>query len=223
MPMRNAVMPMNGIIGRIILNKDGLYNGNLKHYLQKLSISRCANNPYHNVRHGLHVMMLCASGILFYRETGRLLHLGSARNLLIAALFHDYDHTGRSGNDDLNIQLAIRGLKEHILPEDKISYNDIATLIVGTQYPHVVHPSLVSLSGQILRDADLCQVFSTAWIQQVIFGLAAERGVSPLEILKQQKSFISGIRFETDWAKFMFGDEIQPKLEEVDELLLCYS
>jgi len=76
------------------------------------------------------------------------------------------------------------------------------------------------MSGQILRDADLSQALSPAWIQQTVFGLAAEWGKSPLEALKAEEVFHSNLKFCTVWAKNKFpNDAIQKKAVEARELL----
>src|SRR5271168_1526660 len=50
------------------------------------------NNPYHNFRHTLlHVLWLCEKACRYYQKT---LAPRQMRNLLIAALFHDFDHPG---------------------------------------------------------------------------------------------------------------------------------
>jgi hypothetical protein len=60
---------------------------------------------------------------------------------------------------------------------------------------------------------------SPAWIQQVVFGLAQEWEVSPLEVLKGQGSFLAGLSFCTCWARQLFPQElIHAKIEEVEQL-----
>ncbi|MDP3954167.1 MAG: hypothetical protein Q8Q06_01980 [bacterium] len=140
--------------------------------------------------------------------------------ILIAALFHDFDHSGRVGQDDLEIERAVRGLRANILGIDKYFQNDIEHLIRATEFPYKVPSSELTLEAQILRDADLSQALSVAWIQQVVFGLAEEMRKTPLEILKMQEGFLSNLKFSTDWAKQAFTQEsIELKIEESRELL----
>ena len=142
------------------------------------------------------------------------------RNLLIASLFHDFDHSGTMGDDDLNIIKAIRGLEKHIVLADKSSLEEIKGIIRATQYPYDVASDKLNLSGQIIRDADLSQAFSVAWIQQVIFGLAAEWGKKPIEVLGSQTPFLKSLRLHTKWAQIQFPQEtIDGKIQEVQELL----
>ena len=142
------------------------------------------------------------------------------RNLLIAALFHDYDHLGTLGNDAVNIERAVAGLERHIFPTDIMHLGEIATLIRVTEFPHKTPAHELTLSAKILRDADLCQVFSPSWIQQVVFGLAAEWGKSPLEVLQMQHPFLSHMSFGTEWANTLYPKTVvEEKIKEAITLL----
>jgi hypothetical protein len=147
------------------------------------------------------------------------------RNLLIAALFHDFDHPGHShpGENDpdrINIQIAVAGLRRHILPAEHVFLPEIETLIEVTQYPYKVSGDKLDLRGQIIRDADLAQALSSAWIQQIVIGLAAEWGVHPIEVLRAQASFLAALSLHTRWARELFPQElIQAKIEEGEQLL----
>src|ERR1700745_907355 len=78
----------------------------------------------------------------------------------------------------------------------------------------------LDLLGYIIRDADLAQVLSPVWIQQVVIGLAEEQEVKPLEVLTAQVSFLAALRFNTDWAPQLFPPEfVQAKIEEAKQLL----
>ena len=64
----------------------------------------------------LHVTWLCHQACEFYASelTNR-----QKRDLLIAALFHDFDHSGMMGEDDLNIARALRALDKHLSEDDR--------------------------------------------------------------------------------------------------------
>src|SRR6516225_1943489 len=111
-----------GNIPEIIGNDCGLYEGDLTGYFRAL-IFHATNltRPYHNLRHMLHVTWLCYQAAEFYRDR---LTQRQIRNLLIAALFHDFDHPGHPhpGADDpdgINIGRSIAALRRHIAPEDR--------------------------------------------------------------------------------------------------------
>jgi hypothetical protein len=83
---------ITGDLPEIIGNEENLYEGNLTLYFRILFYnSNNLNNPYHNFRHTLHVLWLCQKACRYYQKK---LTPRQMRNLLIAALFHDFDHPG---------------------------------------------------------------------------------------------------------------------------------
>jgi hypothetical protein len=201
-----------------IRNDRKLYEGDLIHYARVLfHHAQNLSHPYHNFRHMFHVLWLVHDACQFYDS---VLSPRQMRTALIAALFHDFNHCGMMGDDDLNIERAIRGLRKHVATEDQAYVDDIAELIRATQYPNVIPSDALDLCGKILRDADLSQAFSVAWIQQVVFGLAAEWGKKPVELLKLQEPFHRSLIFQTDWARQRFSQEaVDAKINEARELL----
>lgn len=214
----NGISEAKGSIATIIRNDDKLYGGNLVHYFRIIfNHAQNLQNPYHNFRHIFHVLWLCYQACFYYRG-----HFSPEliRDLLIAAMFHDMDHSGMAGNDDLNIERAVRGIQKHILPEDEKNLSRIISLIRITEYPYKVPTEELTLYAQILRDADMAQALNVAWIQQVVFGLAEEWRKSPKEVLEAQINFHGNLKFHTEWAKERFPQtEIDAKIAEAKELL----
>ena len=199
-------MPFSKVTGdlpKIIANQERIYEGNLTFYFRTLFFkSSNIHNPYHNFRHMLHVLWLCHQACRYYQNR---LTPRQMRNLLIAALFHDFDHPGHphpgeNDPDRINIPIAIAGLRRYVMPADRAFLPQIEALIEATHYPYKIGSDKLDLLGQIIRDADLAQALSPAWIQQVVFGLAQEWEVSPLEVLKRQGSFLASLSFSTGWA-----------------------
>jgi hypothetical protein len=219
-------MPVSDVTGdlpKIIANQERLYEGNLTFYFRILFFqSRNLYNPYHNFRHMLHVLWLCHQACRYYQNQ---LTPRQMRNLLIAALFHDFDHPGHphpneDDPDRINIPIAIAGLRRYIMPADRPFLSKIEALIEATHYPYKIGSEKLDLLGQIIRDADRAQALSAAWIQQVVFGLAHEWQVSPLDVLKGQGSFLTGLPFYTCWARQLFPKElIEAKIDEAEQLL----
>jgi hypothetical protein len=214
---------ITGDLPEIIGNEENLYEGNLIFYFRILFYnSTNLGNPYHNLRHTLHVLWLCQKECRYYQKK---LTRRQMRNLLIAALFHDFDHPGHpypgeQDPDRINIRIAIAGLRRHIEADDRASLPEIEALIEATHYPYKTAGEELDLLGKILRDADLAQVFSQVWIQQVVIGLAGERGVKPIEVLRAQEPFINTLSFQTRWARQMFPQElIKAKIEEAEKLV----
>lgn len=178
----------SGTLPKIINNADCLYDGNLIHYF-RVVFQNATNlqNPYHNFLHTFYVLYLCYQACVYYKS--RLTPV-EMRELLIAAILHDVNHPGFIRDDKENILTAFAFLQQHLLPEDRASLDNIRRLIKATQYPYPTRERKLTLRQEIIRDADMGQCFNTAWIQQVIFGLAVEAGMEPLEILKRQIVFI---------------------------------
>jgi hypothetical protein len=106
------------------------------------------------------------------------------------------------------------------MPADRAFLPEIEALIEVTQYPYKIGSEKLDLLGRIIRDADLAQALSPAWIQQVVIGLAQEWRVQPLDVLKSQASFLAGLSLNTSWARQMFPQElIRAKIDEVEQLL----
>ena len=218
--MSQDVLAVSGDIPDIIANAEGLYDGNLAYYYRWiLDNAQNLNNPYHNYRHMMHVPWQCHNACKFYAKS-ELVSPRNMRALLIAGLFHDFNHCGMFGDDDLNIERALRGLGKALLPEDHDIGGRISDYIQVTQYPYHIPQSDLDLCGSIIRDADLTQVFSPAWIQQVVFGLAAEWRKKPIEVLRMQEPFLKNLTFHTLWAKTFFPRHaIEAKREEVRKML----
>ena len=170
----------------------------------------------------LHVLWLCHQACRYYQNR---LTPRQMRDLLIAALFHDFDHPGHShrGEEDpdrLNIDIAIASLRRHIMPIDRPCLPEIEALIEATHYPYKITSDALDLIGNIIRDADLAQALSPVWIQQVVIGLAEEQGVKPLDVLRAQVSFLTALEFNTGWARQLFPPEfVQAKIKEAKQLL----
>ena len=216
--MSHSEVEISGDLPKIIGNEENLYEGNLIYYFQVLFF-RANNlyNPYHNFRHMSHVLWLCYKACQYYSHE---LQPRQMRVLLIAALFHDFDHTGRPhrGDEDINIEIAISGVRRYLASDDRALMPEIEALIEATHFPYKADSHL-DLLGKIIRDADLVQALSPVWIQQVVIGLAREAGVSPLEMLKAQSSFLTSLRFNTRWAQQLFPQElIDAKIAEAEQL-----
>jgi hypothetical protein len=209
---------VSGTLPEVIRNTKQLYDGDLAVYL-RIIFNQAQNLylPYHNFRHMMNVVHLCYQACIFYSGT---LSPKQMRNLLIAALFHDFDHSGSAGDDHLNIDRAVRSLEEHILPEDGACLGEIAALIRATEYPYMLESKNLTLSAQILRDADISQGIDAVWIQQVVFGLAAEWAKAPIEVLGMQSEFYGRLKFETAWARQLYPQNvIDAKIVEARQLL----
>lgn len=205
----------------VLLNREGLYEGDLCHYFRIAEANPSRTNGYHGLRHPYHVLYLCHLAALFYRD--RLTKL-EVRILFIAALMHDYGHLGgKAQSDRQNIERAIMALRKNYLPVDHPYLADIEDAIWSTEYPHK-GAGPVSLSHEIMQDADLCQAFDTAWYTITIHGLGGELGLTSLQMLERQPAFIKSIKFKTEWAESLFPPAVRAaKIAEAQDFITCYE
>lgn len=198
-------------ITHIIDNANQRYNGDLVHYYQMVFEAPNICMPYHNLRHMTHVLWEAYDGGV---------HMGlnkeEMRILLIAALMHDYDHTGIKGNDSVNIDRAIRALDKFALDEDREFLIEIRSTIRATQYPYT--DEAFTPNQLLLRDADQSQTFSLVWMQSLL-GLSQEMGISFKNILEMQGPFMKSLKFHTLWGENKFVPLIPMHLSRVDKHL----
>ena len=209
----------------VIENSAGLYEGNLVYYFKTIfGSAQNLSNRYHNFRHLFHVAWLCYNACFYYSNLNlsgsEIMSKRVMRNLMIAALFHDFDHSGHTGHDDHEITRAIHSLKKYIGEGDRDQLEEISAMIKATEFPHKPSTSELSLPSAILRDADMSQAMSKVWIQQIVFGLGTEMGLIPTKVLEMQEGFLTNLEFNTEWGRTLFSrEEIEGKKKEVRRLL----
>jgi len=206
---------MNKII-EIVNNTEGLYSGNLRHYFKIAFDDRSASNQYHNFRHSMNTLCEGYEGAKYCRYPKTFGKL-KFRALLIALMLHDLGHSGRLGNDSLEIAETIKLITRHLLKKDLPLFPLIKDFIFCSSYPH--QSTVLHLGAEILRDADSSQTLTDVWFQQIIFGLAAEQAVSPLVCLKSQVDFLRSLKFYSKWGKEVLARRVPTKIEEVREFL----
>ncbi len=209
-------MEKGSLMFEILDNEKGLYDGDLWYYFKLVFSSHNVDNPYHNFRHLMHAMCMVYTGAIFMNYP-QLFGKRMFRALLISPILHDYKHSGVMGNDQLEVDRSISEMKKHLLPEDRDLVDEIENFMRATQYPYVACRQ--NMGTDLIRDADMSSLFSEAWIQQVIFGIAKEKGITPLEMLKLQLKFIPRIVFHTQWAKETFAPYAAVRLEQVKKMI----
>jgi hypothetical protein len=205
-------------IPQIILNKDNIYQGDLRHYARVVWYAPNFTANYHDGQHMFHVMWATYHGALFY---GDKIDSRTLRNMLIAALMHDYNHRGEKGPDSVNIENAIKGLRNCILPEDLPYIDEIIFYIKGTEFPHKAME--LTLPAMIIRDSDIAYTLSPSWIQKVNWDLSREVGISVEAMLRSQEDFLRNhLKLSTDWAKEEYGIILEKRIEEANELVYIF-
>lgn len=159
--------------------------------------------PYHNINH-----LLTVTKYTYYAlEFEDLLEQKEAKDLLLAAIFHDFNHSAGKKKDDENIKEAKKEVKKFI-EKEKIDADleFINKILDATQYPYVIESDKLDEFQAIIRDADLTQVFESNWIYQNIFGLSKELNVTPMEFMKGQRKFLESVKFNT-----VYGEQLMKK------------
>ena len=203
-------------IAELIGNIEGKYPGDLSWYF-KILFCEATNlyNPYHNLRHMLHVTWEAYDGCIYHN-----LRPEQFRSVLVAAMFHDFNHSAGTGNDDLEVKCAIRAFEKYMDPVDAGNAREIITHIKATEYPYVIHTEKLLIGSKILRDADMSQTFSVAWIQQILLGLSSEMRMTPEDFLKTQEIFMERVlKFHSVWGERKFGHQKPSRIAEVKEYL----
>lgn len=204
----------------IVENTNNAYVGKLQHYFGLALRAPNIYMPYHNLGHVLSVTRVCYRACRHYVGLGQM-NRRQARNLLIAALLHDYGHPGFLRDDFLNIETAINALRRNILSEDVPDLAEIVMIIKATQHEHIDYGEDISLAQSIIRDADICQTFGEDWMHDILVGLGKEWGKSPYEMLELQIPFLRKIRFYSSFGRQYYGGEeaIVTKIKEVKGLI----
>lgn len=171
--------------------------------------------PYHNLNHNITVTVF--SNYIGVREG---LPKKEMVELLLAAIFHDFNHSGGEKKDTENIKAAKKGVKD-FLKETGISDIDIDNvfnIIDATEYPYVIPNDKLSTQQKIIRDADLCQLFENQRLQMNYLGLGKESNTDMGTQIKNQDKFISTIKFNTKAAKDLFSKNQRVIKEELNYL-----
>jgi len=197
----------------IVENVHQRYSGNLFYYYNLVMNAPNAYGPYHNARHMFHVPWETYDGCI---------HMGVGKDelrwALIAGFMHDFDHTCKRNDDDVNIERALHALYEYALAEDRPHLDKIERFIRATRFPYRDGEEF-NQTELILRDADQSQTFSPVWIHSTLYGLGQELDMSYLDMLKLQRPFLEKLKFQTLWGKHKFEPQIPTRLALVDKML----
>lgn len=157
------------------------------------------NLPYHNIKHCVDVMGMCMTIDNTFDSS-----------LFIAALFHDFNHSGGKLIDEDNIQMAIDGLTDYFYESDYLTEKEqleAIHIIEATQYPYVIKKEDLSKKQSIIRDADLMVSLYDGFWHMAIFGLMEEMGVDDIyAMISGQIGFHDSIELCNSVSKKMYED-----------------
>lgn len=171
------------------------------------------SNPYHCFEHSINVFLNCVEAAEYHElpEKERL-------NLLIAALFHDINHSAGKFKDSINIQNAKMAVQEWSdkQTDPRIDLEQIYSFIDITEFPYQTDANSLNLMQQILRDADMGSIFTSNWFQTIMLGLSSEAKTDLNTFVEQQKNFMKNLKPNTEWFKEKKMPLLEEKLADLD-------
>jgi len=170
---------------------------------------------YHNQCHSYSVALNCYEGAM----NTALLTSNDRTALLLAGLFHDFNHTQNTDTyyqtDAVNIRIAVSGFLEihskvkH--PVDDVVRRKVVYLIQTTEYPYKTPSNKLQCPlAKIIRDADLMNIYEQPKVAlQQLKGLYQEKlnmmfnenVPAEKQWMEDNKTFLKSVKFITQWGK----------------------
>lgn len=150
------------------------------------------HNPYHNLEHTINVFqnVWCLTKHK-YESQNKLFDTNTLVNncylTLVAALFHDFNHTGGKENDYKNIQLATEYFKK-VTQETELDTQKIIDIINMTKFPY---NDKRNEFNEIIRGADLGGFYTQSPF--LTFNLIFETNQTLDSFINSQESFKNGL------------------------------
>lgn len=171
--------------------------------------------PYHNLNHLLTVTKAVYDGM----QLEGLVKDKKLKEMLVAAMFHDFNHSTGKKTDDKNIIDAKKGIKEFAESQKlELDLDFIGKVLDATQYPYVIDKKDLDIYQAVIRDADMAQTMQYNWIHQCVFGLSQELKVNFVDFVQSQKKFIANVEFNTTWGKQMKKEHWKRIIKETEIL-----
>lgn len=167
--------------------------------------------PYHGIDH-LYTVFKYACDVSDYNACEHRLEL------LVAALFHDYAHAGKMGNDHENILKACDGMSEFhtLFPHFDLAY--ACYVISCTEYPYVVAEEELTKEGMTIRDCDLSYLLEDISIVKLYSGLRSEFGFTLQKFVESQKAFFDSVKFYDKVLQIFWTEKKIDRLAELELL-----
>lgn len=173
------------------------------------------NVPYHGIDHLFEVFKFSYSISQFVTndEINKL-------ELLMACLFHDYNHSCGKLKDSENISNAIDGLTmfHKIYPEFDLEMTK--DIILATEYPYTLPDEGLTIEQKIIRDSDMCYLFNDISIVKLYQGLRTEFNQNLDDFLSNQGKFLDNVHFYTDKCQQMWSYSYKDVRKKELEMLI---
>ena len=172
-------------------------------------------NDYHNNEHMVNVFNNAMILFNHYKDEYKLIPYNKLL-LGLAALFHDFNHSGGKLKDSENIELALVALKEFLVTINKSDlYDDIKNIIVATEFPHLDID--LDILQKIIRDADTMGGVIEGW-KSVVSNLASEYNKTLVEFIPSQIKFLDTVKFNTDYCNELLKNNKEKIIEELNKM-----
>jgi hypothetical protein len=173
-------------------------------------------NDYHNNEHMINVFNNAMMIFNHYKDEYKLTPYNKL-NLGLAALFHDFNHSGGKLKDSENIELALVALKEFLdtTTEKSDLYSQIENIIIATEFPHLDID--LDILQKIIRDADTMGGVIDGW-KSVVANLAREYNKSLEEFIPTQIKFLDSVKFNTDYCNGLLKNNKEKIIEELNKM-----
>lgn len=187
---------------------------------------------YHNIKHVNQMLLNCYEGAIYEKISRQ-----EIKCLLIAAMFHDANHSLGREYDEINIINAIKCLSDinkynyenglHSLSETDFK---LATdCIRYTKYPYIDKGRIPRNDEckpfRIIRDADLMTVYNYKTSMDLYQGLFNElkQELNVLRFMELQREFLFNVQWNTQWAKKKaFVRNYPQQIKNLDSELTLY-
>jgi hypothetical protein len=172
-------------------------------------------NDYHNNEHMVNVFNNAIILFNHYKDEYKLTPYNKL-SLGLAALFHDFNHSGGKLKDSENIELALVALKEFLVTINKSDlYDDIENIIIATEFPHLDID--LDILQKIIRDADTMGGIIEGW-KSVVTNLASEYNKTLVEFIPSQIKFLDTVKFNTDYCNGLLKNNKEKIIEELNKM-----
>lgn len=172
--------------------------------------------PYHGIDHLYSVYEMC-NKIVYSDKNYR--NLDKKDELFIAALFHDFNHSGGKLTDAENISNAILGCNDFLdTIENTLDRDLIHEIIRATQFPSVIDKADLNEHQKIIQDADMCYLFTDLSIVKLYCGLRSEFNQDLKTFLDNQINFFNSLSFNTEYCNNLWNNIKNKRVEELELL-----